>query len=432
MGRASEFFYKELAIDDSAEAKYFAPAVTAYTDYFADIITTPLYMYQSVPVTTNLGTITKYLQLIRSEVLDNGHILGSMCGIDNNGYAWTWGTNGDGNLGDNTTTNNSSPVSVVGDKKFNQIVQKLDSLGNTCCALDYDGYAWCWGGGTFGTIGDNSTNNHSSPVSVIGGNQFVSVTSDNNCFKALDMSGFAWAWGYANNGQLGDNGTDNHSSPVSVVGGLNFVAIDGCFAIDTNNNVWSWGNNSKGQLGDGTITNRSSPVGVLGIGSSGTITQIANQGAYHSLMLTSDGYCWAVGGNASNQLGDGTTTNRSSPVSVMGGKVFTQITLYCDNSGNVSTSYGLDNVGQVWAWGSGANGMLGDGTTTDKTSPTAVKQGTRKFVNLYSSFNTPTVTAVDMDGNLWAWGRIPWITTSDVYTSYPIMFKDFKAQVKKY
>ncbi|HYO51446.1 RCC1 domain-containing protein, partial [Archangium sp.] len=78
--------------------------------------------------------------------------------------------------------------------------------------------------------------------------------------------------------------------------------------------AWAWGYNSYGQLGDGTTTNRSSPVQIGGFDSS---TEI-EAGGYSSEARKQDGTVWAWGYNSYGQLGDGTTTSRSTPGQVPG------------------------------------------------------------------------------------------------------------------
>ena len=198
---------------------------------------------------------------------------------------------------------------------------------------------------------------------------------------------------------------------MSVVGGINFVAIDGSVAIDTNNNCWAWGLNTNGQLGNGSTTTTSSPVAMVGApGSNGNTVAVASfceTGVpSHTLTLDSDGYCYAVGQNNLGQLGDNTTTDRSSPISVIGGNTFIKIA-----AGN-GISFGLDNAGILWTWGNTKDGV-------SRSSPVSVRQGTRKFAQM--QYRDSTIVATDTDGNIWVWGVIPWISGGGTVSSNPLL-----------
>ena len=93
-------------------------------------------------------------------------------------------------------------------------------------------------------------------------------------------------------------------------------------AVKTDGTLWSWGHNNVGNLGDGTTTNRSSPVQV------GALTTWSTVGAGYSFAaaVKTDGTLWTWGYNTSGQLGDETTTNRSSPVQVGGLTTWLRVT----------------------------------------------------------------------------------------------------------
>lgn len=138
-------------------------------------------------------------------------------------------------------------------------------------------------------------------------------------------------------------------------------------AIDISGNAWAWGGNTKGQLGDGTNTDRHTPVQVLG---GHKFTQITT-GYYHTIAIDINGDTWAWGWNNYGQLGDGTTNNRNTPTLVAGGHKFAQI------SAGLYHTVALDTNGGAWAWGYNDKGQLGDGvTTTNRNTPTPVAGGT--------------------------------------------------------
>src|SRR5439155_1413080 len=131
---------------------------------------------------------------------------------------------------------------------------------------------------------------------------------------------------------------------------------------------YCWGLNTSGEVGDGTTTNRPSPVPVAG-----ALNPLDgfSAGAFHSCALTqaSGGaaYCW--GRNEEGELGDGTTTSKASPVAVGGGRSFTAIA-----TGYYHTC-GLTAAGAVFCWGFNRDGGVGDGTSTNKSTPVAVAGG---------------------------------------------------------
>ena len=267
-----------------------------------------------------LGQIGDNTITVRSSPVSvvGGHSFIAVCGNDNttNGFSaalksdgslWTWGDNTFGQLGDNTNTARSSPVSVVGGHSFSKISVGAAAVG---MALKSDGTCWTWGSNP---LGDNTISNRSSPVSVIGGHSFIAIACGSSQL-ALKSDGTAWAWGPSGFGTIGDNTGNNRSSPVSVVGGHSFIALSAVFVssigLKSDGTAWAWGN-GNGSVGDNTNIQRSSPVSVVGGHSFIAI--------YGFFAVKSDNSLWSWGySNTSGALGDNTTTNRSSPVSIVG------------------------------------------------------------------------------------------------------------------
>jgi hypothetical protein len=103
------------------------------------------------------------------------------------------------------------------------------------------------------------------------------------------------------------NGIDFSFSEQGRVAAANHTV-----ALKNNGTVWTWGNNNNGQLGDGTTSNRTTPVQVSGLSD---VTAIA-AGDTHTVALKNNGTVWTWGNNNNGQLGDGTTTDSATPVQV--------------------------------------------------------------------------------------------------------------------
>jgi alpha-tubulin suppressor-like RCC1 family protein len=310
---------------------------------------------------------------------------------------YSWGQNSSGQLGDNTITDRSSPVSVVGD--FTDWCQ-VSAGGSHSLALITNGTAWGWGSNQYGKLGDNTTVSKRSPVSVVGGfTDWSQVSAGYAQSLAVRTSGTAWAWGRNNVGQLGDNTTVSKSSPVSVIGGFtDWCQIStGCvhsLAVRTNGTAWAWGCNGQGRLGDNTTVAKSSPVSVIG---GFCDWSRVSAGKIHSIGLRTNGTAWAWGYNFQGPLGDNTTTAKSSPVSVVGG-----FTDWCQVSAGYYDSLAVRTNGSAWSWGLNNSGALGDNSTSARSSPVSVVGGFTDWCHIsagkYSSL------AVRTNGTAWAWG----------------------------
>ena len=134
-------------------------------------------------------------------------------------------------------------------------------------AVDIGGKLFMWGRNQFGQLGQNNTTNFSSPVQVGTSTTWTKVSTSNQTL-AVNSKGELWSWGYNDSGRLGLGDTINRSSPVQVGALTNWktptVASLTSMCLKTDDTLWSWGFNSYGSLGTGNTTNRSSPVQVLG------------------------------------------------------------------------------------------------------------------------------------------------------------------------
>ena len=330
----------------------------------------------------------------------SGHSLA----IDKNGRAWGWGYNGSGQIGDNSTVSKLTPVSVLGAvKTFCKITAGgVVNSSSFTLALDKYGRAWSWGRNDVGQLGNNAVTSQLTPVSVLGAvKTFCEISNGvNQAFAlAIDKNGRAWAWGVNGNGQLGNNTVISQRTPVSVLGAVKTfckVSVGGfhSLAIDKNGRLWVWGNNSNGQLGNNTSANSVlTPVSVLGAVK--TFCHIAG-GNSQSVAIDKNGQAWGWGFNGSGQTGDGSATDRLTPVSVEGQKK-----TFCKIASGNGVTLSIDNYGRLWAWGFNGNAQIGDGSTIPKRTPTRVCN-TRTFCEVRGA-NTH-VLAIEKNGQVWAWG----------------------------
>jgi alpha-tubulin suppressor-like RCC1 family protein len=316
--------------------------------------------------------------------------------LKSDGTVWAWGYNGDGQLGDDTTTTRKTPVPVSG---LSGIIA-IAAGENHSLALKGNGTVWAWGNNGYGQLGDNSTTARKTPVQVLTLTNVKAIAAGGNHSLALTSSGAVKTWGANNSGQLGDGTVINSKTPVNVSGLLSGIsAIAGgashSLALTSGGAVKAWGANNDGQLGDGSKTNSTTPVGVFGLSSG--IAAIA-AGGFHSLALTSGGAIKAWGLNDNGQLGNGSFTSYTTPVNV------TTLT-----SGVTSIAAGQSHslataTGQAaWAWGLNASGQLGDTTVIRKNSPVEVF-GLSSGITALSGGGYHSL-ALTTNANVKAWGQ---------------------------
>ncbi|MDQ4145072.1 MAG: RCC1 repeat-containing protein [Actinomycetota bacterium] len=310
--------------------------------------------------------------------------------IDFDDPARAWGYNGQGQLGDGTTSTRSRMVGVAGNGDFTEVsTGGLHSLG-----LKDDGTVWAWGWNAYGQLGDGTTVDRATPTRVHGLRDVTSISAGFVHSLAVKNDGTVWAWGWNALGQVGDGTTDDRFAPVRVFGLDDVASVSAGLAhnlgLKKNGTVWAWGWNAYGQVGDGTTVDRATPVRTRGLN---YVRQVA-AGGLHSLALNFVGQMSAWGSNVLNQLGDRSTQDRHLPVSVHYGYDISQI------SAGLLHSLALRRE-VLHAWGWNGLGQLGDGTTTDRNFPWPVPGMSR--VNDISAGCYHSVALKD-DGNVRAWG----------------------------
>jgi alpha-tubulin suppressor-like RCC1 family protein len=303
------------------------------------------------------------------------------------GGLWCWGYNGYYQFGDGAVlTSAVVPISPNPGKDWKQI-----SVGDMHSgAIKTNGTLWNWGYNSYRlAVGD--VGSRAEPTQVGVNTNWQQVSCGKYISGAVKSDGTLWVWG-GNSIPLG-NGLSNQLNPTQITGtNWKLISAGGYhFAgIKTDGTLWTWGANYYGENGDGTTTYTFSPNQVPG-----TNWKLIDTGNYYSAQLgiKTDGTLWSWGRNHYGQLGDGTGTNRSSPVQIAGTtwKMAVSFKYHCA---------GIKTDGTLWTWGDNTYGQLGDGTTTGRNSPVQIAGTNWKTVGLKDG----AMSAIKTDGTLWSWG----------------------------
>jgi alpha-tubulin suppressor-like RCC1 family protein len=324
---------------------------------------------------------------------------GHTCALTSAGGVECWGDNGYGQLGDGTTADRHSPVAVSGLASGVRAIAAGEALS---CAVTSAGGVKCWGDNSNGQLGDGTTADRRSPVAVSGLAGVRAIAAGEALGCALTSPGGVKCWGYNRYGELGDGTTTDHHAPVGVSGlrsGVTAIAVGylhAC-ALTSAGAVKCWGYNRYAQLGDGTTTDRRTPVEVSGLARG--VTAISAGGG-HSCALTHAGgvKCW--GSNYLGELGNETTTRQLTPSAVSGlDSGVAEIA-----AGGEAHVCALTTAGEVKCWGYNGYGQLGDGTTANRHSPVDVS-GLPDGVQAIAAGGYGHTCALTSAGEVKCWGR---------------------------
>jgi alpha-tubulin suppressor-like RCC1 family protein len=333
-------------------------------------------------------------------------------------YAWGVGGNGQLGLGDYQPRTVPTAVPLPG-----PAVQVAAGWGHSLALLT-DGRVFAWGNNTTGQLGDGTTTMRNAPAAVPGLSGVVFAICGYNHNFVVKSDNSIWVWGYNSHGQLGLGDYANRSVPTplgfsaatlegAALGELHSLLVGsngellGCgdngygqlgrsnspavhyltftsllsggvksarafslfsVLLGLDGQPYGSGENVYGQLGDGSQTTRYAwvPMGTGGLPVGTTLRDVV-PGQYHTLFLGTQGSVASVGYNWYGQLGLGaaTTTSYSTSQGITGLNALQVSTGF-------ESSYALLPDLTVKAWGYNANGRLGDGTATDRPSPTTV------------------------------------------------------------
>lgn len=291
----------------------------------------------------------------------------SICAVTMAGSVKCWGLNNNGQLGLSTTTSQSStPLTIAGLSG----VADIKVGGSSVCALTSNGGVKCWGSNSSGQIGNGSTGGVvTAPADVSGlqsGVKQVAVGNTHAC--AVLSDGTAKCWGAGSYGALGDGTTQAKNTPVTVTAVSETIvkisagSLYSC-AVLGNGSVKCWGDNAKRNLGDGSFSSSYSVAAKTATGVVGAKDIFTSSYTTCAILSNNTSMCWGTNDKGQNAEGYA-STYRPTPTASKG---MTDI-----KSMAPSTNHGCATLlnGSAMCWGSS---VLGDGRTSQTAAaPTLV------------------------------------------------------------
>jgi alpha-tubulin suppressor-like RCC1 family protein len=278
-------------------------------------------------------------------------------------------------------------------------------------ALKTAGTLWSWGYNGEGELGLGVSGDINTPSQVGTQSDWSSFSAGSWHTLVLKTDRTIWSWGRNNYGQLGlgfttdgatgiftptQIGTDSDWSVVAAGsddGSSWYFGSGHSLAIRTNGTLWSWGLNDNGQLGLGDYTKRTTPSR---IGTQSDWSAVA-AGAYYTIALKTTGTLWSWGYNDYGQLGlNDTGINRNTPTQIGTQSDWFNISAGCWHTIGVKTNKTL------WAWGMNY-GLLGLGNSDydDRVTPTLVGTESDWAVAMAGQIHT---VGLKTNGTIWSWG----------------------------
>lgn len=287
------------------------------------------------------------------------------------------------------------------------------------CALGSNGTVKCWGSNSYGQLGNGARVDAQTPTLVPNLTHVIGLAAGDSHTCALIADGTIKCWGDNSQGQLGRGTFQPSALPVlvSTIGNGTAMpaitiaagAMHTC-AVLANGAVTCWGDNDQFQLGDGAAVDQNAPPAspISGISDAVAVTA----GADHSCVLRNNGQVMCWGRNTNGQVGDGTTTLRSTPTLVSGLSVDDDEVAVQISAGRLHTcaatvgfNAGGHRIARVKCWGFNGSGQLGDGSTDDGPTAVVAKAGDQTDDVRSVAANGDHSCVVMGDGSLECWGE---------------------------
>lgn len=331
--------------------------------------------------------------------------------ISQNGSLWGWGENSDWQLGDGSNTDRPQPVLISSASWLTVSGGYTHTMG-----IKADGTLWAWGTDTYGKLGNGTSGDATFPQQIGTDSNWKEVIAGERGTLAIKTDGTLWGWGSNNNGYLGNGAISSYqaASPVQIGTATDWNHIAGndgrhCLAIKTNGTLWAWGRNHAGQIGDGTTTDRYTPVQI------GTATdwKWIDGGSRLSFALKTNNTLWAWG-----FCNSGFSLNSNQPFQIGADSNWKTV--------SVKKYEGAQYVlmtktnGTLWGWGGDDYQQLGNGTgNVDFNSPTQI--GTDSdWVDASAGYKQGN--GVKSNGTFWVWGTTSLVGDGSAPVAIPTVY----------
>ena len=396
-----------LVTNQQGKVKLIPPTAEYIITASKDGVTGSAYYHSKRQVIIKLGVHASQVKVKQVEIGNFRPVYQAV--ITQEGTLYVWGVNVDGRLGNGSTADSKIPTLVKNIE--NKTIREVKLGYYTSAAIATDGQLYMWGRNDKGQLGIGTKDSSSlvaKPVPQL--TDVITVNAWNDTWAAITRDGQLYMWGYNYYGQLGDGTSINAYSPIQpkfeepVRIAQVAIGTSHTVALSTDGQVYTWGSNSHGQMGNGTTTGSNKIPVRIEIGDGKRISKVYAFD-YSTAALTADGELYMWGNNWYGQLGDGSTTDKFTPVKVEfpSGKKVKEFVLYEESC------MALLSDGTVWAWGqSDTRGHLGTGETGSLAVPCKVKnlsQVNKIYGGRYIN-DGGLWAAITQSGDLYTWGAL--------------------------
>ncbi|MDO5650165.1 MAG: T9SS type A sorting domain-containing protein, partial [Gallicola sp.] len=316
--------------------------------------------------------------------------------IGTDGSVWSTGSNKSAALGLNIS---DEFISVFSKLEINEEQKKLSCTQEQGSSLGNDGSYWTWGSNAEGQAGNNTQNsNYPSPIKSTLSHKWKSVVGGNLHLLGIKDNGSLWAWGSNARTQLGNGDPLHQMKPEPVQVGTDTdwkMAAGGAWqsiALKNDGTLWGWGDNAFGQLGMGEDADFEITTPTR-IGADNDWEYVF-LGHHHALAIKKDGSLWGWGNNMGNKINSSPMLSIKTPTKMSDKKWAMAV-------GGFEHTLAIAQDGTLWGIGKNDEGQLGLGDTELRTELTQIgnkSDWVRVSAGKRHSF------AINKNGELYAFG----------------------------